>query len=116
MSLRYMIPASKFKRYLPKDYVELVDYGPFGKEYSEVGVKNMGTFKELVEEHPMCSGCWMAYYIKIIFAALPNPENTEQLVLLVVGDLLFLKRLSLSFMEIMVTKMQWHLELQEHLD
>ena len=76
MSLRYMVPASRFKRYLPKDYVELVDYGPFGKDYSEVGVKNMGTFKELVEEHPMCSGCWMAYYIKIIFAALPNPENT----------------------------------------
>ncbi len=76
MSLKYMTPASKFKRYLPKDYVELVDYGPFGKDYSEVGVKNMGTFKELVEEHPMCSGCWMAYYIKIIFASLPNPEDT----------------------------------------
>jgi len=76
MSLKYMIPSSKFKRYLPKDYVELVDYGPFGREYSEVGVKNMGTYKELVEEHPMCSGCWMAYYIKIVFAALPNPEHT----------------------------------------
>jgi len=71
-----MIPASKFKRYLPKDYVELVDYGPFGKDYKDVGVKNMGTYKELVEEHPMCSGCWMAYYIKIIFASLPNPEDT----------------------------------------
>ena len=54
MSLRYMIPASKFKKYLPKDYVELVDYGPFGKQYSEVGVKNMGAYKELIEEHPMC--------------------------------------------------------------
>lgn len=71
-----MIPASRFKRYLPKDYVELVDYGPFGKDYSDVGVKNMGTYKELIEEHPMCSGCWMAYYIKIIFASLPNPEDT----------------------------------------
>lgn len=76
MSLKYMTPASKFKRYLPKDYVELVDYGPFGKQFSEVGVKNMGAYKELVEEHPMCSGCWMAYYIKIIFASLPNPEHT----------------------------------------
>jgi len=46
MSLRYMTPASKFKRYLPKDYVELVDYGPFGKDYNDVGVKNMGTYKE----------------------------------------------------------------------
>ncbi|CAA6816137.1 MAG: Pyruvate:ferredoxin oxidoreductase, beta subunit (EC [uncultured Sulfurovum sp.] len=76
MSLNYMVPVSKFKRYLPKDYVELVDYGPFGKEFSEVGTKNMGKYKELVEEHPMCSGCWMAYYIKIIFASLPNPEHT----------------------------------------
>jgi pyruvate ferredoxin oxidoreductase beta subunit len=74
-----MVPASRFKRYLPKDYVELVDYGPFGKEFSEVGTKNMGKYKELVEEHPMCSGCWMAYYIKIIFASLPNPEHTVTL-------------------------------------
>jgi len=71
-----MVPASKFKRYLPKDYVELVNYGPFGKTFAECGTKNMGKYKELVEEHPMCSGCWMAYYIKIIFAALPNPEHT----------------------------------------
>jgi len=74
-----MVPASRFKRYLPKDYVELVDYGPFGKEYSQVGTKNMGKYKELVEEHPMCSGCWMAYYIRLIFASLPNPEETVTL-------------------------------------
>jgi pyruvate ferredoxin oxidoreductase beta subunit len=79
MSLTYVTPATKLKRYLPKDYVELVDYGPFGKEYSEAGTKNMGKYKELVEEHPMCSGCWMAYYIKIIFASLPNPEHTVTL-------------------------------------
>jgi len=79
MSLNYMVPASKFKRYLPKDYVELVDYGPFGKTFAEAGTKNMGKYKELVEEHPMCSGCWMAYYIKIIFASLPNPEHTVTL-------------------------------------
>lgn len=76
MSLKYMTPAEKFKRYLPKDYVELVDYGPFGKEESEVGAKKLGTYKELVEEHPMCSGCWMAYFIKIFFASLPSPEET----------------------------------------
>jgi len=71
-----MVPASKFARYLPKDYVELVNYGPFGKTFAECGTKNMGKYKELIEEHPMCSGCWMAYYIKIIFASLPNPEHT----------------------------------------
>jgi pyruvate ferredoxin oxidoreductase beta subunit len=79
MSLKYMTPAEQFKKYLPKDYVELVDYGPFGKDYGEVGVKNMGKYKELLEEHPMCSGCWMAYFIKVFFAALPNPEDTVTL-------------------------------------
>jgi len=63
MGLKYMTPAERFKEYLPKDYAELVEYGPFGKDESEVGVKNMGDFKELIEEHPMSSGCWMAYFI-----------------------------------------------------
>jgi len=79
MSLKYITPAEKFKKYLPKDYVELVDYGPFGKSQDEAGPNNMGQFKELVEEHPMCSGCWMAYYIRLIFASLPNPEETVTL-------------------------------------
>lgn len=74
-----MTPAEQFKKYLPKDYVELVDYGPFGKDFDEAGVSNMGQYKELLEEHPMCSGCWMAYFIRVIFAALPNPEETVTL-------------------------------------
>jgi len=79
MSLKYITPTEQFKRYLPKDYVELVDYGPFGKTQSEAGVNNIGQFKELVEEHPMCSGCWMAWYIRTFFASLPNPEETVTL-------------------------------------
>jgi pyruvate ferredoxin oxidoreductase beta subunit len=79
MSLKYMTPAEKFKKYLPKDYVELVDYGPFGKDQTEAGAGNIGQFKELLEEHPMCSGCWMAYFIRVVFAALPNPEETVTL-------------------------------------
>jgi pyruvate ferredoxin oxidoreductase beta subunit len=79
MSLKYMTPAQAFKKYLPKDYVELVDYGPFGKSQDEAGVNNIGQFKELLEEHPMCSGCWMAYFIRVFFAALPNPEETVTL-------------------------------------
>jgi len=77
--MKYITPAERFKSYLPKDYVELVDYGPFGKTQEEAGPGNMGQFKELVEEHPMCSGCWMAYYIRLIFASLPNPEETVTL-------------------------------------
>jgi pyruvate ferredoxin oxidoreductase beta subunit len=79
MSLKYMTPVDRFKEYLPKDYVELVDYGPFGKDFDDVGINNMGKYKELLEEHPMCSGCWMAYFIRVIFASLPNPEETVTL-------------------------------------
>lgn len=79
MSLKYMTPVDTFKQYLPKDYVELVDYGPFGKDFDDVGINNMGKYKELLEEHPMCSGCWMAYFIRVIFASLPNPEETVTL-------------------------------------
>lgn len=79
MSLKYVTPVSIFKKYLPKDYVELVDFGPFGKSQDEAGPGNMGQFKELMEEHPMCSGCWMAYYIRLIFASLPCPEETVTL-------------------------------------
>ena len=50
MSLKYITPAAVFKRYLPKDYVELIDYGPFGKTQDEAGPGNMGQFKELLEE------------------------------------------------------------------
>ena len=76
MSLKYIEPSSAFRQYLPKDYVELIDFGPFGKDPKDFGVENMGKFKEIVEEHPMCSGCWMAYFIKVFFASLPNPEDT----------------------------------------
>jgi len=39
-------------------------------------VSEMGSFKELVEEHPMCAGCAMTLFIRTMYVALPNPENT----------------------------------------
>jgi pyruvate ferredoxin oxidoreductase beta subunit len=36
----------------------------------------MGKFKELIEEHPMCAGCAMTLFIRIVFLALPIPEHT----------------------------------------
>ena len=41
MSLKYVTPVAMFKKYLPKDYVELVDFGPFGKTQDEAGPGNM---------------------------------------------------------------------------
>jgi len=36
----------------------------------------MGKFKELVEEHPMCAGCAMTLFIRLVFIGLPRPEHT----------------------------------------
>jgi pyruvate ferredoxin oxidoreductase beta subunit len=73
MGLEYVRISPGFERYMPKDYVDLVNYGPFGRQ---VDVQQLGQFKELVEEHPMCAGCFMAYFIRIFYASLPNPEDT----------------------------------------
>ncbi|MBA3052140.1 MAG: ferredoxin oxidoreductase [Candidatus Omnitrophica bacterium] len=62
-----------FEEIMPKDYRDLVNDGPFGKK---LGVKDLGTFKELLEEHPLCAGCGLALSKRLILASLPSPENT----------------------------------------
>lgn len=62
-----------FEKVMPKDYQDLVKDGPYGKEL-EIGA--LGTFKELIEEHPLCAGCGLALSQRLILASLPNPENT----------------------------------------
>ncbi|MCX7759969.1 MAG: thiamine pyrophosphate-dependent enzyme [Hydrogenothermaceae bacterium] len=73
MGLEYVRITTGFEDYMPKDYVDLVKYGQFGKDYD---IQELGTFKELVEEHPMCAGCFMAYFIRVFYASLPKPEDT----------------------------------------
>jgi pyruvate ferredoxin oxidoreductase beta subunit len=73
MGLEYVRITTGFEDYMPKDYVDLVKYGQFGKEYD---IQELGTFKELLEEHPMCAGCFMAYFVRVFYASLPNPEDT----------------------------------------
>lgn len=73
MGLEYVKITTGFEDYMPKDYVELVKYGQFGKEYD---IQELGTFKELLEEHPMCAGCFMAYFVRVFYASLPNPEDS----------------------------------------
>jgi len=58
---------------MPREYRELVENGPFGRE---LGVAELGTFKELLEEHPLCAGCGLALSMRLTFASLPNPEDT----------------------------------------
>lgn len=62
-----------FEDIMPPEYLELVENGPYGKGY---GVSDLGTFKEVIEEHPLCAGCGLALSIRLALASLPNPEHT----------------------------------------
>ena len=73
MSLATVRPAPGYLEHLPVEYQDLVKHGQYGKPKK---VKDMGQFKELIEEHPMCAGCAMTLFIRIVFLALPVPEHT----------------------------------------
>lgn len=62
-----------FEEIMPVEYRELAEKGPFGKN---LGVADMGTFKELLEEHPLCAGCGLALSLRLTLISLPNPEDT----------------------------------------
>lgn len=70
-SLFKISPA--FEDVLPAEYKELVANGPYEKN---PGVAGLGTFKELIEEHPLCAGCALALSVRLTMAALPAPEDT----------------------------------------
>jgi pyruvate ferredoxin oxidoreductase beta subunit len=71
MSLDYVKFSSGFEKFMPKEYRDMVEHGPFGKK---VSVSQMGSFKEVLEEHPMCAGCAMTLFIRLAMIAFPNPE------------------------------------------
>ncbi len=62
-----------FEDVMPQEYKELVEKGSYGQDY---GVADLGSFKELIEEHPLCAGCGLALSMRLILASLPNPEST----------------------------------------
>ena len=48
MSLDYVKFSPGFEAYMPKEYRDMVEHGPFGKKTT---VSQMGSFKEILEEH-----------------------------------------------------------------
>ncbi|MBV1758274.1 MAG: ferredoxin oxidoreductase [Dethiosulfatibacter sp.] len=62
-----------FEDVMPQEYKDLVEQGSFEKRF---GVSDLGSFKELIEEHPLCAGCGLALSMRLILTSLPNPENT----------------------------------------
>src|SRR2546430_9582790 len=73
MSLDYVKFSPGFDKFMPKEYRDMVEHGPFGKK---VTVSQMGSFKEILEEHPMCAGCAMTLFIRLAIISFPNPEDT----------------------------------------
>ncbi|MFY9270698.1 MAG: thiamine pyrophosphate-dependent enzyme [Candidatus Manganitrophaceae bacterium] len=73
MSLETIRVSPGFQKFLPKEYQDLVENGPFTKERK---VSELGSFKEILEEHPMCAGCAMTLFIRVTLLALPSVENS----------------------------------------
>jgi pyruvate ferredoxin oxidoreductase beta subunit len=73
MSLETLRPSPALKEFLPVEYKDLVDHGPYGQNKK---VSDMGKFKEVLEEHPMCAGCAMSLFIRLIYIGMPAPEHS----------------------------------------
>jgi pyruvate ferredoxin oxidoreductase beta subunit len=73
MSLNIMKINPNFEEFMPEEYRELAKNGPFGNPKK---VTDLGTFKELLEEHPLCAGCNLAIAFRLLVASLPNPEDS----------------------------------------
>jgi len=73
MSNRIITPVKEFEKFLPQEYKDLVQNGPF---FEKKGVKDLGSYKEIVEQHPHCAGCGVSLGLRIALASLPNPADT----------------------------------------
>jgi len=73
MSLSTIEASPGFEQYLPKEYQDLISDGPFLKKRK---VSELGSFKEAIEEHPMCAGCAMTLFIRLVYVGLPSLEHS----------------------------------------
>jgi len=62
-----------FEDVMPQEYIDLEKNGSFG---SEKRLGDLGAFKELLEEHPMCAGCHLALAFRVLVSSLPRPEDS----------------------------------------
>ena len=80
MSIETLYPSPALKEFLPIEYKDLVEHGPYfnrGDSATQTTkVRDMGKFKEVIEEHPMCAGCAMTLFIRLVYIGMPNPEHT----------------------------------------
>lgn len=73
MSLNITKINPHFEDVMPEEYIDLIKNGPFGNNKT---VNDLGTFKELLEEHPLCMGCNLGLAFRLVIASLPKPEDS----------------------------------------
>ena len=66
--------CDEFADIMPPEYQELVENATFGKQ--DRGWKDIGSSKELIEQHSLCAGCPESIAFRYILASLPAPEDT----------------------------------------
>ena len=59
---------------MPPEYQEMVASATFGNE--DRSWKDIGSSKELIEQHSLCAGCPESIAFRFILAAIPAPEDT----------------------------------------
>ncbi len=91
---------------MPPEYQELVATATYGKE--DRGWKDIGTSKELIEQHSLCAGCPESIAFRYILASLPAPEIRFLLVPRVVPVWYFRMLPCITSILCSATRMQLH--------
>ncbi len=74
MSKEKIVLCEDLADIMPPEYQELVENSTYGKV--DRGWKDIGSSKELIEQHSLCAGCPESIAFRYILASLPAPEDT----------------------------------------
>jgi pyruvate ferredoxin oxidoreductase beta subunit len=74
MSKEKIVLCEDLADVMPPEYQELVETATFGNQ--DRGWKDIGSSKELIEQHSLCAGCPESIAFRYILASLPAPEDT----------------------------------------
>ena len=66
--------CDEFVDIMPSEYQTLIEDSTFGKV--DRGLKDIGSSKELIEQHSLCAGCPESIAFRFILASIPIPEDT----------------------------------------
>ena len=74
MSMEKIKLCEELADIMPPEYQEMVANATFGNE--DRSWKDIGSSKELIEQHSLCAGCPESIAFRFILASIPAPEDT----------------------------------------